>query len=186
MRHAEERRPTDIGDGFAELAVLLHVLHLQRLDADDVVVFDDLGRYLVQEVGTLVGDLLVDAGDLPLLFLVVLRLRQLDVPVQGDEPTSRELALFARQSLLERAKIAVVLVHRAVGQDGEVLEPNVDADRGAGLRQFVDLLLDLQRDEVLARRVPANRRAEDAALDLLRVGEPDPLQLREFELVADD
>ncbi len=39
--HAEELRPTDIGDRFAELAVLLHVFHLQGLDADDVVVFDD-------------------------------------------------------------------------------------------------------------------------------------------------
>ncbi len=100
LEHAEELRPADLGDGLAQLAVLLHVLYLQGLDPDDVVVFDDLGRYLVQEVSPLVGDLFMDVGDLPLLLLVVLRLGEFDLFVQGDELTSGQLPLFARQLLL--------------------------------------------------------------------------------------
>ena len=114
FEHAEELRPTDLGDGLAQLAVLLHVLHLQSLDADDVVVFDDLGGYLVQEVGSLVGNLLVDAGDLSFLLLVVLRLGKFHFLVQGHALTTRELALLACQLFLERTEVAVVLVYRAV------------------------------------------------------------------------
>ncbi len=178
--------PTDVGDGLAQLAILLQVLHLQRLDPDDVVVFDDLGRHLVQEVVALVGDLLVDARDLALLLLVVLRLGQLHLPVQGDELTAGQLALLAGEFLLERLEVAVVRVHRPVRQDCEVLQPDVDPDRGAGLGKRLDVLFDLQGDEVLARRVPADRGAEDTALDPSRVGEPDPLQLRQFEPVPGD
>ncbi len=95
LEHAKERRPADLGDRLAQLAVLLHVLHLQGLDADDVVFFDDLGRHLVQEVGALVGNLLVDAGDLPLLLLVVLRLGESHPLVQGDAlTTGRSRASF--------------------------------------------------------------------------------------------
>ncbi len=128
FQHAEELRPTDIRDGLAPLAVLLHVLHLQGLDADDVVVFDDLGRYLVQEVSALVGDLLVNTGDPLLLLLIVPCLRQLDFFVEGDALTAGELTLFARQLLLKRTEVTVVLVDRAVRQDGEFLESDVDAD----------------------------------------------------------
>ena len=114
FQHAEELRPADVRDGLAPLAVLLHVLHLQSLDADDVVVLDNLDRYLVQEVGSLVGNLLVDAGDLPLLLLIVPRLGQLHFLVQSDALTAGELALFARQFLLKRPEVTVVLVDRAV------------------------------------------------------------------------
>ena len=129
LQHAEELRPADVRDGLTQLAVLLHVLHLQGLDADDVVVLDNLGRYLVQEVSALAGDLLVDTGNLPLLLLIVPRLGKRDFLVQGDALTARELTLFARQFLLERTEVTVVLVDRAVRQDGEVLQSNVDADR---------------------------------------------------------
>ena len=95
FQHTEELRPADVRDDLAPLVVLLHVLHLQGLDPDDVVVFDDLGGYLVQEVGALVSDLLVDTGDLPLLLLIVPRLGQLHFLVQGDVLTAGELALFA-------------------------------------------------------------------------------------------
>ncbi len=129
LQHAEELRPADVRDGLAQLAVLLHVLHLQGLDADDVVAFDDLGRYLVQEVGALVCNLLVDTGNLPLLLLIVPRLGQRNFLVQSDALTAGELALFARQFLLELTEVTVVLVYRAVRQDGEVLQSDVDADR---------------------------------------------------------
>ena len=127
LEHAEELRPIDLGDGLAQLTVLLHVLHLQGLDADDVVVFDDLGRHLVQEVIAFVGDPLMDAGDLPLLLLVVPRLGKFHFLVQGDELTTGQLALFARQFLLEGTEVSVVLVYRAIRQDGKVLQPDVDA-----------------------------------------------------------
>ena len=90
------------------------MLHLQGLDADDVVVFDDLGRHLVQEVGALVGNLLVDAGDLPLLLLVVLRLGESHPLVQGDALTTGQLTLLPCQFLLERTEVTVVLVQCAV------------------------------------------------------------------------
>ena len=126
--HAEELRPTDIRDGLAQLAILLHVLHLQGLDPDDVVVFDDLDRYLVQEIGSLVRDLLVDAGDLPLLLLIVLRLGKCYFLVQGQSLTTREFTLFTCQLFLKRTEVTVILVHRAVRQDGEVLQPDINAD----------------------------------------------------------
>ncbi len=114
LEHAMELRPAHFGDRLAQLAVLLHVLHLQGLDADDVVVFDDFGRHLVQEVGASVGDLLVDAGDLPLLLLVVLRLGESHLLVRGDALTTGQLALLAGQFLLERTEITVVLVYGSV------------------------------------------------------------------------
>ena len=129
LQHAEERRPTDVRDGLAQLTILLHVLHLQGLDPDDVVFLDDFGRYLVQEVCALVGDLLVGTGNLPLLLLIVPRLGQRNFLVQSDALTAGELALFARQFLLELTEVTVVLVYRAVRQDGEVLQSDVDADR---------------------------------------------------------
>ena len=93
------------------------------------MIFDDLGRYLVQEVCSLVGDLLVDAGNLPLPLLIVPRLGKRNFLVQSDALTAGELALFARQFLLERTEVTVVLIDRAVLQGGEVLESDVDADR---------------------------------------------------------
>ncbi len=114
LEHPMEFRPADLGDRLAQLAVLLHVLHLQGLDADDVVVFDDLCRHLVQEVGASVGDLLMDACDFPLLLLVVLRLGKSHLLVQGDELTTGQLALLPRQFLLEGAEVTVVLVECAV------------------------------------------------------------------------
>ena len=95
LQNAEELRPADVRDGLAQLVVLLHVLHLQGLDTDDVMVLDDLGRYLVQEVSSLAGDLLVDTGNLPLLLLIVPRLGKLHFLVQGDTLTTEELTLFA-------------------------------------------------------------------------------------------
>lgn len=59
----------------------------------------------MKKIITLVGDLLVDAGDLPLLLLVVLRLGQLHFPVQGDELTTGQFSLFSRQSLLQLAEV---------------------------------------------------------------------------------
>jgi len=114
LEHAKECRPADLGDRLAQLAVLPHVLHLQGLDADDVVVFDDLGRHLVQEVGASVGDLLMDAGDFPLLLLVVLRLGEVHLLVQGDALTTGQLALLPYQLLLECTEVTVVLVQCAV------------------------------------------------------------------------
>ena len=64
FEHAEELRPTDIADELAQSATLLYIFHLQCLNADDVVVFDDLGRYLMQEIGALVHNFLMDTSDL--------------------------------------------------------------------------------------------------------------------------
>ncbi len=83
----------------------------------------------MQEVSALVGDLLVDTGNLPLLLLIVLRLGKPHFLVQSDVLTAGELALFAHQFLLKRTEVTVVLVYRAVRQDGKVLESDVDADR---------------------------------------------------------
>lgn len=43
FQHSMKLRPAHLGDGLTQFAVLLHVLHLQGFNSDDVVVFDDLG-----------------------------------------------------------------------------------------------------------------------------------------------
>lgn len=43
----------------------------KALDANDVVIFDDLGSFLLKEVGPDVYNPLVESGDLPFLLLIV-------------------------------------------------------------------------------------------------------------------
>ena len=56
--------------------VLDQVGNLQILDADDVVVFDDFGRYFLQVIGSGIADLFMDSGDFDALLLIVFRFGQ--------------------------------------------------------------------------------------------------------------
>ena len=54
--------PADIPDGLGELMVLHHVLRLQCLHDDDLVLVNDPSRQLMKEVLALVGNLFVFLG----------------------------------------------------------------------------------------------------------------------------
>ena len=70
---AEELRPARIRDGSRQPVVPQHVPDLQMLDRDDLIFVQQLGRELLQGVPTHVSDVLVDAGDADVLFLMVFR-----------------------------------------------------------------------------------------------------------------
>ena len=59
---SDELVPTDIPDGLRYLVILHHVLRLQCLHDDDLVLVNDPSRQLVKEVLALVGNLFVFLG----------------------------------------------------------------------------------------------------------------------------
>lgn len=59
-----EFRPTGVGNTFSQAMILLHVLHTQVLQADHLVLANQPGGQLVQEVHPGVSHLLVEPGHL--------------------------------------------------------------------------------------------------------------------------
>ena len=64
--------PTDIGDSLSQTGVFDHVLDLQTLDANRLVLTDQLCRELVLVVPSPIGDPSMDTGDFQTSFRAVL------------------------------------------------------------------------------------------------------------------
>ncbi len=111
---SDELVPTDIPDGLGELMVLHHVLRLQCLHDDDLVLVNDSSRQFVEEVLALVCDFLVSLGeDQPGFFTIL-----------ASDFLSRQRALRLldlRFGLSEKARVVNLLRdHRIVRHDGEM------------------------------------------------------------------
>lgn len=62
--------PAGIRDGLRQLMIAPHVLHGEVFDAHNVVLPDDLRGYLVHRVSPLVGNVLIQVGDLHAVLLI--------------------------------------------------------------------------------------------------------------------
>lgn len=135
------------------------------------MVLDDLGRELVQEVGSGVGDFLVDPHHFDALL----------APIGAACFAAGEDALGSGELLLERAEEARVCDLRAVREDGEVLQADVHAAGLVGLRKFGHFALGEEGDEVLPGRIASYGCRQDAPLYLAALDETDEPELRQLQ-----
>ena len=119
LDHTNERRPSRVANRPGKTSILLHSLHVQALQSDDLVLVNDLAGELVKKVFSFVFDLGVDPRYASLLLLPVLR------PF-----------LFARKTTLcllkpVEAVFQVFWIARlpTVGGDNDVGYAKIDADR---------------------------------------------------------
>jgi len=71
--HADECRPPGVADRPGKATILLHSLHVQALQSDDLVLVNDLTRELAEKVSSFVLDLSVDLRYALLLLFSILR-----------------------------------------------------------------------------------------------------------------
>src|SRR6185312_15638204 len=83
LQLAYELTPADIVNRLCQRRMLRHRLHVQTLHANRLVLTNDAGGKIVQEIGAPVGNACMDAGHLPAAF----------VPVLGSAFLFRETAL---------------------------------------------------------------------------------------------
>src|SRR5690606_8432337 len=122
LQLAAELPPTGVEDRARQVPVADHATHVEVFDHDHVVVADQPGCGLVQEVRTRLADFGVCAGDLHPGFGPVVR----PALFAGHAP------LVAGQVPGLALQVARVRDLLAGGQDREVLHPEVDTDRSPG------------------------------------------------------
>lgn len=121
-----------------EAVIADHPAHVQVFYADQIKPAHDVGRDLLHVVETRVGDLRLDASNTQaLLFSAV-------TSFLATREDALGLCEFAKFSL-EQTRVGDVL---AVGQGGESIDSEIDADGLASLRQRTDRLIENQRHEV--------------------------------------
>ena len=186
FQHGPELGPTGVADGFCQLMILDQVGNQQILDADDVVIFDDLGRYFLQVIGSGIVDLLVDSGDPGALLLVVFRFGQFAPILFGLLPPSGKHFLLLGKFPLEFAERSQVLVDGFIRKDGKILQADIDTANGTRLGQLLNLGFDQNGDEALARWVPPYGGVQDPPVHFLRLGKRDQPQFGQFQFVSHD
>lgn len=124
FEHAPKLAPCRVTDRFGEPAVFHHVRNREVFDGDQVVVADDPGGGLVEEVGAGVADLAMRGGDFGLGFAPVGRAL---LAVRHAPLVAGEIAGLA----LQMSQIGDAL---PIARDREVLDAQIDADLAAGHR----------------------------------------------------
>lgn len=114
-----ESRPTRVGDGFGEMAVLEHIRYSQVLDGDEGISVNVRPSRLVGVVFALAGDLEVLTGRLLRRFATTARTLL----------SAGRLALRSPELLLGPPEAARVLDCVPIGVGDEVPQSNVEADR---------------------------------------------------------
>ena len=134
----QELRPAGISNRLGQMSVLLHVADSQHLDGDHLVLVDQTGRELVQEVPANVDNAGMCPGDLAPRLRAVLR-----------------AFLLFRQPTLQLCELRFMLAKDvgsgdllAAGEDGEVRQPQVDADLAADFGQRLHRVIAQHGDEV--------------------------------------
>ena len=138
LQESRELAHRSVTESAGETVVLDHTAHVQVFDADRVEPANDVGGDLVHVVETRVGDLRLNAGDLDTLAISSVT----------SFLASREHALCLGEFtglFLGQTRVDDVF---AVGQGGEPVDTEIDADGLAGLRQGGNWFIENQRDEV--------------------------------------
>ncbi len=160
--------------------VLHHVLRLQCLHDDDLVLVNDPSRQFVKEVLALVCDFLVSLGeDQPGFFTIL-----------ASDFLSRQRPLRLldlRFGFSEKAWVFDLLRdHLVVRHDGEVLQTEIDPDLVLGWDPWFIVLFDEDGDKELARPRHRHRRRPDDALERAMLCEPHEPDLRQTDLARLD
>lgn len=175
LAHAAKCAPAAVADGLGEAVVLDHALDIQVFQPDNAMLVDQAVAELVKEVLTLPGHTPVLAGyrDAGL------------VPVGAALLLAGQASLQAFQLAFRPAQVLRMLDLLPGGQDGEVLEADIDADRWPAVvfGQF-DLHFALDRRVELAalgsRYGDVLRRPFHAAVE----DSPDPAHLGKIDALA--
>jgi hypothetical protein len=175
---ASQHTPTRIADGFCQFVVLHHSLHIQGFDAYHLVFVNNAAADFVKMVASGARDMLMRSRhQSPCL-----------IPAVRSFLLARQFALFPFQVLLRLAQMAGVLKLRSVAGDGEMGQPNVDADRlalGGHRRQHLAVVGQNGRMK-LAAGVAADRDSLERADDLAVNDALNPSYFRQIDAVVLD
>ncbi len=142
----DELTPSHITDGFCQAVVFDHILDLQTLDTDRLVLTDQLCRELLLIITAAVTDPSVDPSHLEPCLGAVL----------GPFFLLAEATLSPRQLLLILVKELGVAVGLSIRGDHYGLQSQVKPDLFRDHRQERDVLLDQDGDEVASCRILAH------------------------------
>lgn len=147
LQHADKLRPPGVMDGLGHACAGQPLDH-QAFDGNRLVFADQLRRELVVELAPRISDLRMLPGHLQ----------------AGLGPVAEPLRL-AQQLLLRHAELRLrpppeprTVGLRAIGDNGEVPQPEIDTCRAAGAGQCGRLNVDNERNDKPARRIPSYRR----------------------------
>lgn len=118
LQLAQKFTPTGITDGFGEMMVRQHALHIQALDIDSLALVYQSAALFMKKVGSLVGNFLMQTGDLHPRFLTVLAALLF----------SGKLALHAAQLLFRPAKVSGRIDLLSLRSDNKAFQPQVQSD----------------------------------------------------------
>jgi hypothetical protein len=138
LQLADELAPSHVADMLRQAVIFQHVLHRQTLYANHLVFADDASREFVLEIAAFVGDLRVQAGNLPPCFGTVL----------GALFLTGETALRPRQPPLGLEVETGVLYNFPARKGDHRFEPYINTDHLWGDWQRVDAFFHQQGDEV--------------------------------------
>jgi hypothetical protein len=145
----DQRGPSGIGYRLGEVVVLGHSLDVQRFEDDHLVFVDQSTAEFVKVIAAGVRDTLMYPCDKLPCF--VARLRSFFL--------SREFALFALQIPFGLPKVTRISELRSVASDGEMRQPNINADNlsiGRYIREVFPIVSQDRRVK-LSARIPADR-----------------------------
>jgi hypothetical protein len=117
-----------------------HVLHLQILQADHLVLANQPGRQLVKKILASILDLLVDPSDFQASFL----------PTITSVLATRENSLPSSQLLFVLPEILGSLFFFSVGVDEKMLESQVNSNGWMNGIKFLDLVFIKNGDKVFS------------------------------------
>ena len=138
LQLADELAPSHVADMLCQAVIFQQVLHGQALYANHLVFADDACREFVLEIAAFVGDLRVQAGNLPPRFGTVL----------GAFFLSGETALRPRQPFFG-FDVEPWVFHNLPAREGDHrFDPYINADHLRRDRQRVDIFFHQHGDEV--------------------------------------
>lgn len=174
LEHAKKTPPRGIGNGFSQLAILLHVPNTQVLHAHHLVFADEAGGQFVQEIVPAVGDFFMKLGHFQTGFL----------PVRTAWLSTSHHPLPVGELFFIPAPIPGVFDRFACGKHYDLFQPQIDAHFLVGLGQWGNIRFHENGDEILPRSISTNRGGENAAFHLAAFGELHPSELGKFQPMA--
>jgi hypothetical protein len=170
---AHQHAPSRVSRGFRETVVRHDPLHIQILDHDDLIfAYEPMTEFVKMVASGARNTLMRSRYQLPGF-----------VPAVRSFLLAGERPLFALQVFLRLAQVAGVLELRSVAGDGEVRQPNIDADGLSVRRNGGQRLTIVGQDSgmELPARIAADRHGFEFANDLAMHDALHPANLRQID-----
>jgi hypothetical protein len=171
----DELPPSGITNALCEMMIFHHPFHIQFFDGNRVELSDDIERRLVMKIRAL-------ALNLPMLLLK--QFDRLPSPITSLIGTARDATLSGLQFLFRRP-VGLRIVDCLTGREhGEVLNPDIDPNRFAGLWNEPAVVLLDDKNDIPAVSFALDRAGLDRSFDW--TGETDAARadFRQVKLVA--